>query len=191
MSTDPQSLRRSRSTGDIPGFESARPDLVRISPNSRHSESHPNPSNGASLPSSRTLTNEPQSSTTDTLAALQAPLPSQSRIGNTQVEEGVDEPTRATSPERPNVNRAPHRRRRSLYSTTLAFFGFGRNASRARRELVYLIWALSAGFAQVLSSFDSSERPGRICSILCTDPHYSRCSYPLFQDSQSHISRFD
>jgi hypothetical protein len=149
MSTDPQSLRRSRSTGDIPGIESARPDLIRITPTSRHSESNPNPSNGASLPSSRTLTNEPQSSTTNTLAALQA-LPFPSGIWNTQVEEEVDEPTRATSPERPNVNRAPPRRRRSLYRATLAFFGFGRDASRARRELVYLIWALSAGFVQVL-----------------------------------------
>lgn len=38
------------------------------------------------------------------------------------------------------------------YGRTMAFFGYGRRSSKARRELVTLIWNLSWGFVQASGS---------------------------------------
>lgn len=43
----------------------------------------------------------------------------------------------------------PRQHNRSLYSKTMAFFGVGRNASRARRSLVSFLWNLAWSFVQV------------------------------------------
>lgn len=43
---------------------------------------------------------------------------------------------------------------RTWYGRTMAFFGYGRRASKARRELVSLIWNLSWGFVQVSAVHD-------------------------------------
>jgi len=142
MSTDlpsVETLRRTRSTGDIPVTDVPRPERVLLPP--RHSESHSSSITAVPTTSS-TVLDQPRSASVPNSSV--APRPPPSSIWTLSRPLVEDSQRDVASPEEP-----PRGQNRSLYSKVLAFFGYGRNPSRVRKELVALIWSVSWGCAQV------------------------------------------
>ncbi|TFK75437.1 hypothetical protein BDN72DRAFT_757762 [Pluteus cervinus] len=87
-------------------------------------------------------------------------------------------PTTASADTQGRVPLRQHNR--SLYSRTMAFFGYGRGASRARRSLVALLWNIAWGFVQIVvistllglsgSQFKSPTTPGLTEWQACNRP---------------------
>lgn len=171
------SLRRIRSTGDIP----QRPASAHIPGTSRSSQSR------YDSPDLRLPLN-------DDHVGLSSLSPESQSAGGTPWRRWTPPPVITEHPDnaqaqdaRPNhfadvhppVMQAVHRpplpplrqHNRSLYSQTMAFFGYGRGASRARRSLVALLWNLTWGFVQVCSVFDHIDPK----SDRHTDRHYCSC----------------
>jgi hypothetical protein len=157
MSTEPpqfdgETLRRSRSTGDIPSREVSRPERIRITPSYRYSESHTHATDvvvqGRTVAfDEHALTSRPDPPP----IAHRAPSSTPRRPWSpppTVVEDADHESIRAAPVEDPLPTPALPQNM-SWFGRTMAFFGYGRNASRVRREFVSLIWNLGWGFVQV------------------------------------------
>jgi hypothetical protein len=152
-------LRRIRSTGDIAHAQRWNPpeSWRPVVEGARRTRMHvPSRSvGGPPLPQSRPMG---QSSTTvvgtadPSTAAPSQPQPPQPII---TVDAHI-RPTWPTSAPPSSVNTMPdphpplrRQHNRSHYTRIMAFFGYGRTASRARRMIVSLLWNLSWGFVQV------------------------------------------
>jgi hypothetical protein len=144
---DGEILRRSRSTGDLPTGHLRRPERVRISPNHRYSESHARSTDRAS--SSRSVAFDDHPRADPSSIGHRSPISAARRPWSPPptVNEDPDEEPAVPHPGLPV--HPPPQQYRSLYGKTLAFFGYGRNASRARRAFVSLIWNLGWGLVQV------------------------------------------
>ena len=132
MSTDvlpADSLRRTRSTGDLPIADILRPDRAQTAPH-RYSES----SSRMPPPTIATAHN------TESPASPQVISP---RLTWSPIVPLVEEEVLVD-----REGDATPRRRRSLYGDILAFFGLGR-ASESRKELVSLIFNVTWSFIQV------------------------------------------
>ncbi|KAL0955910.1 hypothetical protein HGRIS_002101 [Hohenbuehelia grisea] len=182
MSTDAQaSLRRSRSTGDLHPPQSRQNSHVRSPQHSRHSTTitHQhgrapalNLGEGASLVSSPPLAHrEPRSARTSTVGVGGIFSPPAAVV------QGMDDA------------QAHHQHltivyRQSWFSRTLAFFGYGRNASHSRRIFVSLLWNQGLGFTQIViiitmlsiaGSKESPTVPGRTEWKACSRPLGAWC----------------
>jgi hypothetical protein len=134
---DRTSLRRTRSTGDMPSTEIQRPSSVHLSPTFRRSESF--------RPG---ITQERASHASHRAAAE-------------QLETALPDPVSTTSPspptplEIPVVHANPRRREtrsqtnRPLLLRLLGFFGIGRDSSKARKDLASVVLNLLWAFIQV------------------------------------------
>lgn len=145
------SLRRVRSTGDIHGTEHRgprRPGPMRSSHRVRYSEVHSAGSNMVSFSSaadgSAPFLTVPASMARSNPAGPNVTWVQPPSVANNNI------------PQVPNPGRTPETTARmvpaftpSRTSRILAFLGYGRGASRARRSLVILLWNLSMGLAQV------------------------------------------
>jgi hypothetical protein len=134
-----ETLRRTRSTGDIPVTDVPRPERVLLPP--RHSESHSSSITSVPTTSSTVLDQPESASVTNSSVAPRPPPSSIWTLTRPLVEDSQASPEGRNDP--------PRGQTRSLYSKVLAFFGYGRNPSRVRKELVALIWSVSWGCAQV------------------------------------------
>ncbi|KAF9460686.1 hypothetical protein BDZ94DRAFT_1265294 [Collybia nuda] len=142
-------LRRTRSTGDIP----RQPELSHRPRGSRHSDSHSDlcdPQLGhqdrmvGSSPASQALPD-----TGITSSGRYSPpsdIITYSEQGRPQI---VGRNLRPLHQESPDIDLTPQPHM-SSYERTLAFFGIGRSASRARRSLVGLFFNLTSGFVQIV-----------------------------------------
>jgi hypothetical protein len=147
---DGEMLRRSRSEGDIPASDLPRPARIRTSPTFRYSESYARSIDRAS--SSRTVAFEEHIRADSPTAVHRVSTSTARRLWSPPptVTETVDnEADPATSAGDDAAILAQMQRRLSWYARTLAFFGYGRSASRARRAFVSLIWNLGWGLVQV------------------------------------------
>lgn len=182
------SLRRIRSTGDIPTRDRRRPEPLRLLSNTRGNrdpsgaEEHLSPSQHVTTDIStvsvpKNMRQTPHSAgptvfrpgtpppaaarSSDDSSLTFAPGPSTTLASPPPAivvhhAPSISSPPRETPRSPPAVipplrNRPspPRQHNRSLYSRTMAFFGYGRGASRARRSFVTLIWNLAWGFVQV------------------------------------------
>jgi len=152
-------LRKTRSTGDIPTTDIQRPGQVYIASSSRYSESNSDaadrtlPLNDETqdtflLTVSSTMSRELQRADPG-LGQVQSAAPAVVELPeDAQAQATVQHPVPVATVDQ--HNRLPPRlHNRSLYSRTMAYFGYGRDASRARRSLVALLWNLGWGFVQV------------------------------------------
>ncbi|KAH7888593.1 hypothetical protein F5I97DRAFT_722104 [Phlebopus sp. FC_14] len=141
---DAQSLRRTQSTGDIPTREAAQSARARISAShhrSGHAGHHTNPS---------------------------SPIASTAATGTTpwlrQAGQASSQPDNS-APLAPPTPPTPLPPELSLLARIKLFLGVGPNASRTRKALVSLVWALTYGFLQaaaiivVLSIASVSDSP--------------------------------
>lgn len=167
MSSDPPrleggALRRARSMGDLPATE-INPCLgcTHRSCNHRYSESHTHIRHDEPdqmVPFSNTFPRPPPGELALPPAIHRGPRSSGMSHNRswtppaTVVEDPEGEPrassVRFEDHSRP-VQPTPRQHNLSLYTKTMAYFGYGRAASRTRRELVSLIWNLGWGFVQV------------------------------------------
>jgi hypothetical protein len=151
-------LRRTRSTGDIPITEIQRPGIVHVVSSSRHSESNSDAIDRplSSIDDTRDMSLLTVPSTMTMSRGSQSAGPVLSQVHSSPVEEDaqaqtqadVQHPVTVATPDQ-HHRLPPRLHNRSLYSRTMAFFGYGRDASRARRSLVALLWNLGWGFLQV------------------------------------------
>jgi len=153
-------LRKTRSTGDIPTTDIQRPGQVYIASSSRYSESNSDaadrtlPLNDETqdtflLTVSSTMSRELQRADPG-LGQVQSAAPAVVELPeDAQAQATVQHPVHVATVDQ--HNRLPPRlHNRSLYSRTMAYFGYGRDASRARRSLVALLWNLGWGFVQIV-----------------------------------------
>jgi hypothetical protein len=158
---DGESLRRSRSTGDIPTSEVSRPEPAQTSSTFRYSGSHTRSGDSAtSAASSSNNASSPRTVAFDDQARA-APSPMAHRNTNSTARRPwsppptvAEEPDHEAEPAPPPpvvdepIPLSPQRRL-SLYSRVFAFFGYGRGASRSRKAFVSLFWNLGWGLVQV------------------------------------------
>jgi len=126
--------------------ELSRPDRAHTTGH-QHSESHSQPTDRVTSP--RTVAFDDHISRADLAPALHRTSSSTAR--RPWSPPTVIHPNHNTEQLIPPSDNAPPQPRphRSLYRKTLAFFGYGRGASRARRAFVSLIWNLGWGLVQV------------------------------------------
>ncbi|RDB16790.1 hypothetical protein Hypma_002623 [Hypsizygus marmoreus] len=168
------SLRRVRSTGDIP----RRPDPVHQLRPFRFSDSHSDLGDQHAGPSSLAPLSAPSTSVS---GKRSPPLISHLPIPQTQT---VGGPSRQMSTSRP-VAPPPHSPppsppRVSWYRRTMLFLGLGRGASGVRRSLVTLLFDLFSGFSQIViitvvlslsgTRFKSPTQPDLTEWAACTRP---------------------
>lgn len=173
MSFDAQTsnaaLRRTRSTGDIP----RQPEPTYRPRGSRHSDSHsdlcdPQPSHGHRGVASSSIPRTPLSAgiTSGGRWTPQNEIAAYPEQGQTQTIGGDLPPLR----QEPHDDTPRPHHNMSSYERTLAFFGIGRRASRARRSLVGLFFNLTSGFVQVCNINNQHLATGLIQTI--ADCHY-------------------
>ncbi|KAJ7579264.1 hypothetical protein C8J56DRAFT_340856 [Mycena floridula] len=145
LSQSEGALRRIRSVGDIPSSDptSAPPFLLTISKGSDESNHE---ASGSTPPGSAPAAIqehplEPQ---------IPEPPPSAVLPSPTAASPLMSQYVTVATPHRPEQMPPPRRHNRSVYSRTMAFFGYGRGASRARRSLVSLIWNTAWGVVQII-----------------------------------------
>lgn len=153
---DGETLRRSRSEGDISTSEVPHPERIRISQTTRRSESYAHASDLASF--SRAAVSEERGEDVNRAESSSAPHRTSTSTSRRQrpppptvLEDPdleVDAPTNNADANVPSQNQQGLTR----YGRTMAFFGYGRGASRARRAFVSLLWNLGWGFVQVCMS---------------------------------------
>lgn len=155
--TSNAALRRTRSTGDIP----RQPEATYRPPGSRHSDSHSDlcdwhqPGQGQRAVASSSLSATSARIIAASRSNTMPPFAGYPERAQTQTMQTVDGELRPLPPLRLSeppglgeVTQPPHREM-SSYERTLAFFGLGRRASRARRSIVGLFFNLTSGFLQV------------------------------------------
>ncbi|KAJ6593910.1 hypothetical protein B0H19DRAFT_977069 [Mycena capillaripes] len=166
---DARDLRRIRSAGDRPVSSTPEPVLFRPS---RRSESHVQ-SLGPQLP----IPDASQSSSTVTVPPAIARGPNsaglvieRSRSTVPTIHEHPDVPVALPAPPPPPPPPPLAAHNVSSYSRIMTFFGYGRGASRERKQLVSLWYNLAWGFVQVVliitmlsiaSRTESKTMPGR------------------------------
>ncbi|KAH7913172.1 hypothetical protein BJ138DRAFT_1146735 [Hygrophoropsis aurantiaca] len=129
-SYDPQSLRRTQSTGDIP-TEPVQPGRARISASYRRSEH-----SGHVLDSS-------------IFVRPVLPVASLEEVPSSWALPPIAIGSPASTTTEPPSPRRRRRRRRSLLSRAKIFFGIGPHASKTRKALVSVTWAILFGFLQI------------------------------------------
>lgn len=170
-------LRRSQSTGDLHSASASRHSLhpqhspshplergerVRIPPTYRYSGSHPSTPEPASGTSG---VHEREPSTAGTGSASGEGSSSGSRDGHSQAramslpapltlppvlehrDSGLGTPGNVIGVDLPYASQ--RQRHISMYHTALGFFGYGRNGSRARREMTLFVFNVSWAVVQV------------------------------------------
>jgi hypothetical protein len=152
------SLRRTRSTGDMPVVEISRIDRA-VTATHRYSASH-------SMP--------PVSDTT----AINAESPVPETIGPSRqfwspIVAPLEEEEHTDIPSPTNQSNTGHRHRHGLGSDILAFFGYG-HASASRRELVSVVFVFVWSFIQVRRYFHQRSGVKMLGLTDCCDHHCSR-----------------
>ncbi|KAJ8592348.1 hypothetical protein M405DRAFT_872970 [Rhizopogon salebrosus TDB-379] len=151
LAVDAQSLRRTQSTGDIP------------------------PPPRAHLPTPHHRSEQDGRNV---------------HVNSSQIAEGTSDdasrnwfnPSTTVPTEQSQVRRsttATSQQRRSLYSSLKLFFGIGPDASRTRKALVSVVWALTYGFLQVVAVIAVLSVASVVQSPTSTQSQIDACGRPL------------